>query len=114
MKLAPFSIAKLMVVVVAVAINLAIVRLLAAYSPVLPVAVAWTGLALQAGGLAVILGRGRALSVLGRIYNIRRNSFGDRDLGDGLCHEHRHRIRSEYREDDHDNDPRIAVVDPVE
>ncbi len=60
MKLAPFSIAKLMVVVVAVAINLAIVRLLAAYSPVLPVAVAWTGLALQAGGLAVILGRGRA------------------------------------------------------
>jgi hypothetical protein len=58
-KLPSVSIAKLMLVVAIVAANLAIGRVLAAGCPVLPVAIALTGFALQAGAFALIRSRGR-------------------------------------------------------
>jgi hypothetical protein len=49
-KLPRISIAKLMLLVAIIAANLAVGRVLGAYHLVLPVAIALTGLAVQAGG----------------------------------------------------------------
>ena len=59
MKLPRLSIAMVMVAVAVVAINLAIARTLSIFNPVLPVSVALTGLALQAGGFILTRSRGR-------------------------------------------------------
>jgi hypothetical protein len=59
-KLPRLSIAKLMVGVAVVAINLGIARILFSYNPNLPVGMAQTGLALQAAVFLLIFGRGRA------------------------------------------------------
>jgi hypothetical protein len=58
-KLAHRSVAKLMVVVAVVALNLAIARVLFAYNPVLLVGVVLSGLALQAAGFLLTRSRSR-------------------------------------------------------
>jgi hypothetical protein len=63
-KLPKISIAKLMLLVAIIAANLAVGRVLGAYHLVLPVAIALTGLALQAGALALFRSRGRRRAFL--------------------------------------------------
>jgi hypothetical protein len=59
-KLPRISITKLMLLVAIIAANLAVGRVLGAYHPILPVAIALIGLALQAGAIALIRSRGRS------------------------------------------------------
>ena len=59
MKQPRLSVVRLMVVVVAVAINLTVIRILIAFTTMLLMAIALTGLALQAGGVALIQSRRR-------------------------------------------------------
>jgi hypothetical protein len=63
-RLPRISIAKLMLLVAIIAANIAIGRVLAAYHPILPVAIALIGLALQAGAIALIRSRGRRRAFL--------------------------------------------------
>jgi hypothetical protein len=63
-KLPRISIAKLMLLVAIIAANLAVGRVLGAYHLVLPVAIALTGLAVQAGAFALIHSRGRRRAFL--------------------------------------------------
>jgi hypothetical protein len=58
-KLPRLSIAKLMIVVAAIAINFGIARMLFAYHPLVPVGVALIGIALQFAVLILMYGRGR-------------------------------------------------------
>jgi hypothetical protein len=63
-KLPRISITKLMLLVAIIAANLAVGRVLGAYHLVLPVAIALTGLAVQAGAFALIQSRGRRRAFL--------------------------------------------------
>jgi hypothetical protein len=63
-KLPRISIAKLILLVAIIAANLAVGRVLGAYHLVLPIAIALTGLAVQAGAFALIHSRGRRRAFL--------------------------------------------------